>query len=79
MPASAASWRRRARHARVVALLFAIGMENDSFNLYTEQAKMAQDASARQVYEFLVDAERTHFNLLMLNYERLSTTGHWDD
>jgi hypothetical protein len=59
------------------ALLFAIGIENDSFNLYAEQAKAAQDANAKQIYEFLVDAERTHFNLLMLNYERLSTTGHW--
>jgi hypothetical protein len=59
------------------ALLFAIGIENDSFNLYAEQARAAQDANAKQIYEFLVDAERTHFNLLMLNYERLSTTGHW--
>ena len=61
------------------ALLFAIGIESDSFNLYAEQAKAAQDASAKQIYEFLVSAERTHFNLLMLNYESLSTTGHWAD
>ena len=61
------------------ALLFAIGIENDSFNLYREQAKTAQDPTAKQIYEYLVDAERTHFNLLMLNYEHLSTTGHWAD
>lgn len=61
------------------ALLFALNIENDSFNLYAEQARAAQDASAKQLYEFLVNAERTHFDLLMLNYESLSTTGHWAD
>jgi rubrerythrin len=61
------------------ALLFAIGIENDSFNLYVKQAKAAQDPNAKTLYEYLVDSERTHFNLLMLNYERLSTTGGWVD
>ena len=61
------------------AVLFAIGIENDSFNLYVAQAKAAQDPNAKQIYEYLVDSERTHFNLLMLNYERLSTTGYWAD
>jgi rubrerythrin len=61
------------------ALLFALKIENDSFTLYVEQAKAAQDASARRMYEYLVDAERTHFNLLMLNYESLNTMGGWAD
>jgi rubrerythrin len=65
--------------SEINALLFAIGIENDSFNLYLAQAKAAQDPSAKQIYEYLVESERTHFNLLMLNYERLSTTGYWAD
>jgi len=54
------------------ALLFALKIENDSFSLYVEQAKAATDSMAKQFYEFLVGAERTHFNLLMANYESLS-------
>lgn len=61
------------------ALLFALKLENDSFDLYAEQAKAARDANARRMYEYLADAERTHFDLLMLNYESLSTAGIWAD
>ena len=57
------------------ALLFALKIENDSFNLYAEQAKTATDPNAKRLYEYLVDAERTHFNLLMLNYDSLSSAG----
>jgi len=57
------------------ALLFALKIENDSFNLYAEQARAATDPNARHLYEYLADAERTHFNLLMLNYEGLSSAG----
>ena len=59
------------------ALLFALKIENDSFDLYTKQAKAAQDPNAKRLYEYLVDAERTHFNLLMLNYESLSSNAGW--
>ena len=59
------------------ALLFALKIENDSFNLYSTQAKEVKDANARGLYEYLADAERTHFNLLMLNYESLSAGGHF--
>jgi rubrerythrin len=59
------------------ALLFALKIENDSFDLYTEQAKAAQDADAKRLYEYLVDAERTHFDLLMLNYESLASNAGW--
>jgi rubrerythrin len=57
------------------ALLFALKIESDSFDLYVEQAKAATDPNAKKMYEYLVDAERTHFNLLMLNYESLSSSG----
>jgi len=59
------------------ALLFALKIENDSFNLYLEQAIKATDANARRTFEYLVSAERTHFDLLMLNYEALSQSGGW--
>jgi rubrerythrin len=59
------------------ALLFALKIENDSFDLYTKQAKAAQDPNAKRLFEYLVEAERTHFNLLMLNYESLSSNAGW--
>jgi rubrerythrin len=59
------------------ALLFALKIENDSFDLYAEQAKAAHDPNAKRLFEYLVEAERTHFNLLMLNYESLSSNAGW--
>ncbi len=59
------------------ALLFALKIESDSFDLYAEQAKAAQDANAKRLYKYLVGAERTHFDLLMLNYESLSSQAGW--
>ena len=59
------------------ALLFALKIENDSFNLYAGQAQVAQDPNARSLYKYLADAERTHFDLLMLNYESLNSHAGW--
>jgi hypothetical protein len=59
------------------ALLFALQIENDSFDLYQKQAKAASDPNARRMYEYLTGAERTHFNLLMSNYESLERYGGW--
>jgi rubrerythrin len=59
------------------ALLFGLKVENDSFALYAEQAKQATDANAKRLYEYLADAERTHFNLLMANYESLNSRAGW--
>ncbi|MBN1937430.1 MAG: ferritin family protein [Anaerolineae bacterium] len=59
------------------ALAFALQIENDSYELYAKMAKMADDLNARQMYGYLAAAERTHFNLLMSNYESLSTIGGW--
>ena len=57
------------------ALLFALKLENDAFNLYAGLAKSAEDPIAKQLYEYLVGAERTHFDLIMLHYESLSSAG----
>ena len=59
------------------ALLFALKIENDSFDLYAAQAQKAIDPNAKRLYEYLVDAERTHFNLLMANYESLNSKAGW--
>ena len=61
----------------VDALLFALKLENDAFNLYAGLAKMAEDPTAKQLYGYLVSAERTHFDLVMLNYESLSSVGNF--
>ena len=59
----------------VDALLFALKLENDAFSLYAGLAKGTEDPVAKQLYEYLASAERTHFNLVMLNYESLSSAG----
>ncbi|MBN1642845.1 MAG: ferritin family protein [Anaerolineae bacterium] len=61
------------------ALLFALKTENDSFDLYRRHALASEDARARQLYEYLAEEARSHFNLLMLNYESLSSMGGWVD
>jgi rubrerythrin len=61
----------------VDALLFALGKENDAYNYYLQQSKLAEDPMAKKMYEYLADSERTHFNLLMLNYESLRSKGAW--
>lgn len=59
------------------ALLFALKIENDSFELYRTQAQAATDPNAKQMYGYLAAAERTHFDLLMTNYESLQQYGGW--
>ena len=59
------------------ALLFALQIENESFNLYREMAQTTKDPNGKRMYEYLVNAERGHFEQLMLNYEHLSTVGSW--
>jgi rubrerythrin len=59
------------------ALLFALQIENKSFNLYREMAEKTKDPNGKRMYEYLANAERGHFEQLMLNYEHLSTTGNW--
>ena len=59
------------------ALLFGLQIENESFNLYREMAGKIEDPNGKRMYEYLANAERGHFELLMLNYEHLSTVGSW--
>jgi rubrerythrin len=59
------------------ALLFALQIENKSFNLYRELAQTTDDSNGKRMYAYLAEAERGHFERLMLNYEHLSTAGSW--
>jgi rubrerythrin len=67
----------RADDSDLDAILFAIKTENDSFSLYSKHAESATDQQARSFYEYLAEEARTHFNLLMLNYESLTSAGGW--
>lgn len=67
----------RADASEMDALLLAIKTENDSFDLYARHAAESNDADARRFYEYLAQEARTHFNLLMLNYESLAGQGAW--
>ncbi|MDH7488609.1 MAG: ferritin family protein [Anaerolineae bacterium] len=57
------------------ALLLAIQLENDSYDLYVQQAEQVSDPAGKQMYRYLAQAERRHFDILMLNYEHMITTG----
>jgi len=59
------------------ALLFALQIENESFNLYREMSGKIEDPNGKRMYEYLANAERGHFEQLMVNYEHLSTAGSW--
>ena len=59
------------------AILLAIKIENDSFQLYSEHAQSETDAQAKTFYEYLAEEARTHFNRLMLNHESMSSSGRW--
>jgi rubrerythrin len=59
------------------ALLFALQIENKSFEFYRQLAQTTDDPNGKRMYEYLADAERGHFEQLMLNYEHLSATGSW--
>jgi nitrite reductase/ring-hydroxylating ferredoxin subunit len=43
----------------------------------TRHAEEANDANVRRFYEYLAAESRTHFSLLMLNDESLSSQGGW--
>lgn len=50
-------------------LLFALGVEGKSYELYSAQSQEADDVTARRLFYQLAAAEQSHYNLLMLRYE----------
>ncbi len=59
------------------ALHFALDMEMRAHSLYTDAAKKTEDEEGKKLYMWLADAELTHFDLLMTNYESQVTMGGW--
>jgi rubrerythrin len=59
------------------ALLFALQKENESYELYRKAAAETADPAGKDMYQRLASYERVHFDILMLNYEHLVSTGSW--
>lgn len=53
------------------ALWLALQKENESYELYRQGAVAATDATARALYQYLMAAERGHFEMLMASYEAI--------
>lgn len=56
-------------------LHLALDNEIRSYDLYRLAAKETDEAAGKQMYTWLANAEMTHFNLLMTNYEAISQGG----
>ena len=59
------------------ALLFGLQIENESYELYRKAATETAEPTGQAMYQYLADQERTHFDILMLNYEHLVSAGSW--
>jgi rubrerythrin len=59
------------------ALLFGLQIENESYELYRKAAREIDDPSGKEMYQRLASYERVHFDILMLNYEHLVSSGSW--
>lgn len=59
------------------ALLFALEIEHRNYELYRKAALDTEAPLGREMYQHLAAAEQNHFNLVMLNYEHLTTVGRW--
>ena len=51
------------------ALIFALGVEDETFRLYANSAERAKEKEAKQMFMQLASAEQKHFNTLMQRYE----------
>ena len=61
----------------VDAIFIALENETKSYNLYAKAAQETADEAAQAMYTWLAGAERTHFDLLMSNYEAMVSLGGW--
>jgi len=59
------------------ALITALEFEARSYDMYRREAQKVTVNAAREMYEFLAAQERTHFDLLMTNYESMVRYGGW--
>lgn len=59
------------------ALHFALDIEMRAHAFYADAASGTEDEAGRTLYMWLADAEMTHFNLVMANYESQVNMGGW--
>ena len=59
------------RAGELEALWFALEKESESYELYRQGALQASDPAAKALYQYLMSAERDHFNTLMADYEAI--------
>jgi len=60
------------RATELEALWFALEKESESYELYRQGALQATEATALDLYRYLMAAEREHFNTLMTTYEAIA-------
>jgi len=61
------------------ALWLALEKESQSYELYRQGALQTQDPLARALYQYLMSAEREHFNTLMTNYDGIMRENYRPD
>ncbi len=59
------------------ALIFGLGIESRSFNLYVRSARETADPLGRQTFEQLASQEEAHFDLLMMRFDGLFGPVTW--
>lgn len=57
------------------ALLFAIQLEHDSYELYRGMIGKTDDPAGKQMFRYLAEAEQRHFDTFMENYRYMTETG----
>lgn len=55
----------------------AMQMENDGYNFYKNTLKDIKDPNAKELYNFLLKEEETHFELISNTYEYLKNPSAW--
>lgn len=59
------------------AIRFGLDIENRSFEFYFKAFQESKVAEAKDMYSFLAEMERGHFNTLMMRYEGLGGPVGW--
>jgi rubrerythrin len=58
-------------------LVFGLGIESKSFDLYRRSAEATADPLGRQMFESLASQEQVHFDMLMMRFESLFGSVTW--
>lgn len=65
------------RASDLEALDIALDLERRGYELYQEEAKKADNPTARAIYRYLANEENKHFTLLQKTRHYLATNGSW--